>query len=94
MGKSKLDFLDLLASGAYYVLQRKDDRNREDISIRRRDGLHVEIHNYPYRNNQVPAYMFDEFLEEGFIEQDGTDELGGAIFRMTGKAPKRTLRAA
>jgi hypothetical protein len=94
MTKTKLDFLALIASGAYYILQKKDDRNREDICIRREDGLPVEIPNYPYRNNQMPAYMFDEFLREGVIAQDGTDELGGTIFRMPSKAPQRAMQAA
>jgi hypothetical protein len=82
MGKSKQDFLALIASGAYYALQKREDRNREDISIRREDGLPVEINNYPYRNNQMPAYVFDEFLRDGILKEDGTDELGGTIFRM------------
>jgi hypothetical protein len=94
MAKTKLDFLALIASGAYYVLQKRDDRNREDICVRREDGLPVEIPNYPYRNNQMPAYMFDEFLSEGVIEQDGTDELGGTIFRMPVKARQLAMQVA
>ncbi len=94
MAKTKHDFLALIASGAYYVLQKKDDRNLEDISVKREDGLPVEIPNYPYRNNQMPAYIFNEFLRDGVIEEDGTDELGGTIFRMPAKARQRVMRAA
>jgi hypothetical protein len=93
MRKTKQDFLALIASGAYYVLQKKDDPNREDISVRREDGAPVVLPNYPYRDNQVPAYIFDEFLKESVIKQDGTDEFGGIIFRAPEKC-KRTQRAA
>jgi hypothetical protein len=90
MSKSKNEFQELFATGAYYALQKKDDRNREDISIRREDGLDAEIHNYPYRTNQMPAYIFDEFVRKGIlVAQDGKDELGGTIFRRTEKRRKR-----
>jgi hypothetical protein len=89
MRKSKLDFRELMASGEYYALQKKEDRNREDISLQRVDGLAAEIHNYPYRTNQLPAYIFDDFVREGFLERAGTDELGGTIFRVTAKARRR-----
>jgi hypothetical protein len=94
MRKSKLDFIALFVSGAYYALQKKVDRNREDISIRREDGLAAEIHNYPYRINQIPAYIFDELMREGLLKEDGTDELGGTIFRATESAREVALRAA
>lgn len=94
MRKSKLDFVELFVSGAYYALQKKDDRNLEDICIRREDGLAAEIENYPYRTNQIPAYIFDEFVREGFLKEDGTDQLGGTIFRVTENALKQALRAA
>ena len=94
MRKSKLEFMELMASGAYYALQREDDRNLEDISIRREDGVAEEIYNFPYRINQMPAYVFEEFIEEGILEQDGTDELGGKIFRVTDKGREKALRAA
>ena len=94
MRQSKQDFLALIASGAYYVLQKRDDRNREDISVRREDGLPVEINNYPYRNNQMPAYIFDEFVRDGVIEEDGKDEFGGTIFRMKEKTFRQGTRAA
>ena len=83
MRKSKLDFLELIACGAYYALQKKDDRNLEDITIRRLDGHPEEIHNYPYRTNQMPAYIFQEFLGEGILEEADRDEAGGRIFRVT-----------
>jgi len=92
--KSKQDFLELLASGEYYALQKKDDLNREDIRMRREDGRAAEIYNYPYRINQMPAYIFDEFVREASLTQDGTDELGGTIFRVTEKGRKRCQRAA
>jgi len=83
MRKSEADFLELMATGEYYALQKKDDLNREDISIRREDGLALEMYNYPYRVNQMPAYIFDKFVREGLLQDDGTDELGGTIFRAT-----------
>lgn len=79
------EFRALLQSGAYYALRKKDDANREDIRIRREDGRPDEIPNYPYRNNQIPAYIFDALLRGGFIEEDGVDALGGRIFRATKK---------
>ena len=94
MRKSKLDFMELFVSGAYYALQKKDDRNREDISIKREDGFAAEIHNYPYRTNQIPAYIFDELVREVFLKEDGSDELGGTIFRATEHAREQDLRAA
>ncbi len=94
MRKSKQDFLELFASGSYHALQKRDDLNREDICIRREDGLPAEIVNYPYRINQIPAYIFEEFVIEGYLKQDGTDELGGAIFRITEKGRKRWQQAA
>jgi hypothetical protein len=94
MRKSSQDFLELFLSGTYYALQKKDDLNLEDICVRREDGLAAEIQNYPYRTNQVPAYIFDEFLREGFLVKDGTDELGGTIFRATEEARQQALRAA
>jgi hypothetical protein len=94
MRKSSQDFLELFVSGTYYALQKKDDPNREDICIRREDGLPAEIQNYPYRTNQVPAYIFDEFVREHFLKEDGTDEFGGTIFRATEDACKQVLRAA
>ena len=81
MRKSKADFMELIASGEYYVVQKIHDRNRDDLTLRREDGLPAEIHNFPYRINQMPTYIFHEFLSEGVIKQDGTDELGGTIFR-------------
>ncbi len=93
MRKSKQDFLELIASGDYYALQKCDDPNREDIAIRREDGLAGEIENYPYRTNQMPAYIFDELVRDGLIEKVGTDEKGGAIFRIAAVGPKRARAA-
>jgi len=94
MRKSEADFLELMATGEYYALQKKDDLNREDISIRREDGLALEMYNYPYRVNQMPAYIFDKFVREGLLQDDGTDELGGTIFRATENPRKQGMRAA
>jgi hypothetical protein len=81
MGKSKADFLELLATGEYYVLRKKHDLNLDDITLRREDGAPAEIHNYPYRINQMPTYIFRELLAGGFLKAAGTDELGGTVFR-------------
>jgi nitrogen fixation protein len=94
MRKSMQDFLDLIASGMYYVLQKKGDNNCEDITLRREDGASVAIPNYPYRDNQMPAYIFDEFLREGIIKENGSDEFGGTIFRIAGWSRERPHRAA
>lgn len=88
MSLTKEQFLDLLTSGDYHVLQKKDDCNREDIVIRREDGRACEIENYPYRKNQLPAYIFDEFIRSGILSEDVKDELAGTIFRATQKAFK------
>ncbi len=81
MRKSKADFLELLASGEYYVLQKKHDCNLDDIALKRQDGEPAGIENYPYRINQMPTYIFRDLLEGGVIEAAGTDELGGTVFR-------------
>jgi hypothetical protein len=94
MRKSKEEFKALLASGDYYALQKKNDWNRDDITLMREDGRPAEIHNYPYRINQMPTYMFHELLDEGVLKQDGTDEHGGTIFRTAQSGGKRSLRAA
>jgi hypothetical protein len=94
MAKSKQDFLALIACGAWYVIQKEDDWNREDIAIRREDGLPVAIPNYPYRDNQMPAYIFDELLKERIIEETGKNKCGGTIFRMASKRIKPEPRAA
>jgi hypothetical protein len=94
MAQSKTDILQLLASGVYHAVQRMDDRSGDDIRLRREDGVRAEIDNYPYRVNQIPAYMFDEFLRDGLIHEDGTDDQGGKIFRSTDKARKKLSRAA
>lgn len=86
MRKSKLDFLELIATGAYYAVQRKDDLNLDDITIRRWDGRREEIHNYPYRVNQMPAYIFQEFVREGILEEAERDETGSRVFRVTERA--------
>jgi hypothetical protein len=93
MGRPNMDFLNLIAAGSYYLLQKRDDRNREDISIQRDDGVCAGIHNYPYRLNQMPAYIFDELVREGMLEQSGSDERG-LIFRATEKARQMVLQAA
>ncbi len=80
MRKSKADFQELLVSGDYYVLQKKHDANLDDVVLRREDGQAAEIANYPYRINQMPAYMLREFLAEGFLEKADAGELG-TVFR-------------
>jgi len=94
MRKSKADFMELIASGEYYVLQKKHDRNRDDLTLKREDGHPAEIKNFPYRINQLPTYIFNEFLKDGFLREDGTDELGGIIFRPANKTGERSVRAA
>ena len=94
MAITKAEFLALLSSGAYYALQKKNDHNREDISIKREDGHAAELANYPYRMNQMPAYLFDEFCDEGLLQKDGADESGGTIFRVTKKVRQKLERAA
>ncbi len=81
MRKSKADFMELLASGEFYVLQKKHDCNLDDITLKREDGAPAAIENYPYRVNQMPTYLFRECLEGGILKQDGTDEQGGTVFR-------------
>ena len=81
MRKSKADFMELLAGGEFYVLQKKHDCNLDDIALKREDGAPAEIENYPYRVNQMPTYIFRDLLEGGIIEEAGTDELGGTVFR-------------
>jgi hypothetical protein len=80
---SKEELVHLILTGDYYATQRKDDWSREDIRMMREDGLSAEIQNYPYRVNQIPAYLFDELVREGVLRQDGIDENGGAIFRVS-----------
>ena len=94
MRKSKPDFMDLIASGEYYVVLKHHDRNLDDIALKREDGRPAEIHNYPYRINQLPTYIFHEFLEEGVLKEDGTDEHGGTIFRPADKKRKASAQAA
>jgi len=94
MGKSKADFLELLATGEYYVLQKRHDWNLDDIALKRADGARAEIQNYPYRINQMPTYIFRELLAGGFIETAGTDELGGTVFRPVPMKCKSPSQAA
>jgi len=94
MRKSKSDFVELLASGEYYVLHKADDRNHDDLTLKRFDGQPCDIQNYPYRVNQLPAYIFNEFLKEGLLKEAGTAECGGVIFEPAGKKTQSSLRAA
>jgi hypothetical protein len=84
MRLSETDLLELIATGEYHLVQRKDDWNRDDILIRREDGGPAKIENYPYRNNQLPSYLFDRLLREGTLRPDGKDQEGGTIFRVSG----------
>lgn len=90
----KKDFVELIASGQYYVLQKSHDRNRDDIALKREDGLPAEVHNYPYRVNQMPTYIFHELLDEGFLKEDGTDDLGNIAFRPVSRKREPSSQAA
>jgi hypothetical protein len=94
MSLSKRDFLDLMATGDYYARQRRDDHSRVDISIVREDGIPAGIPNYPYRTNQMPAYIFDAFLREGVLIEDGKDGSGASIYRAAVKVRKIKPNAA
>ena len=85
MRKSKADFLELLASGDYYVLQKEHDRNLDDIVLKREDGLPAKIQNYPYRN-QSDAHLHLPRVPGGRLprREAGTDDLGGTVFRQAG----------
>jgi hypothetical protein len=93
MRKSKADFVELLASGAYYVLQKKHDRNLDDIALKREDGGPEEIQNYPYRLNQLPTYIFLELLAEGFLREAGAGD-HGTVFRPAGREREPSQEAA
>jgi hypothetical protein len=84
MRLTKSEFVDLIATGDYLAVLKKDDRNRDDIRMKREDGQAAEIQNYPYRINQIPTYIFDEFVREQVLIQDGTDEHGGTVYRAAG----------
>jgi hypothetical protein len=94
MSLSKSDFWDLMVSGLYYARQRSDDLNWVDISIVREDGRPAEIANYPYRTNQMPAYIFGAFLREGVLIEGGKDTSGATIYRISVKAWKTKSNAA
>jgi len=94
MRKSKADFLELIGSGEFYVVHKANDRNHDDLTLKREDGEPAEIVNYPYRINQLPVYIFNELISEGFLQRNGADEFGGAIFRATEKALGAARRAA
>jgi hypothetical protein len=94
MRKSEADFVELMATGDYYVIHKAHDRNHDDLTLKRCDGEPADVQNFPYRVNQLPAYIFNEFLKEGLLREDGRAECGGAIFRPTGKALQKSLRAA
>jgi hypothetical protein len=91
MTKSKSEILHLLAGGDYCARQRKDDFNRDDIHLKREDGSLSHIENYPYRVNQIPSYMFEEFLREGLLQEAGRDSEGSKIFRSTPKAGREMV---
>ena len=72
MRMSKAELLDLIASGDYYVIQRKDDRNSEDIRIERQDGAAAEIINYPYRINKCWCIYSMTLYGRPFFEKTGS----------------------
>ena len=82
MRMSREELIELILTGDYYAIQKKDDYNRENILLRREDGHPAQIQNYPYRTNQVPAYLFDELVRDGILRPDGVDENGTTIFRV------------
>ncbi len=86
MAKTSSEILRLIAGEGYYAFQKIDDYNRDDIRLRREDGSEPHIENYPYRVNQIPSYMFEEFLRDGLICEDGLDSEGSRIYRRTRKA--------
>jgi len=94
MRLTKSEFMDLIATGEYFAVQKKEDRNRDDIRMKREDGKAAEIQNYPYRLNQIPAYIFDELLRDRILIQDGTDEHGGTVYRAAGMKSAPLTRAA
>jgi len=94
MRMSREELVELILTGDYYAIQKKDDYNREDILLRREDGRPARIQNYPYRTNQVPAYLFDELVREGILRPDGADENVATIFRVATDARKPFTRAA
>jgi len=94
MRMSREELVELILTGDYYAIQKKDDYNRVDILLRREDGRPAQIQNYPYRTNQVPAYLFDELVREGILRPDGADENGATIFRVATDARKAFTRAA
>lgn len=94
MRMTKAELQKLIATGDYYALQRKDDWNREDIRLIREDGTAAEIVNYPYRINQLPAYLFDELVRKGVLRKDGIDENAASIFRLASNVRKPLTRAA
>jgi len=84
MRLSEMNLLELIQSGEYHLVQRKDDWNRDDILFKREDGDPAKIENYPHRINQLPSYIFDRLLREGTLRPDGKDQEGGTIFRVSG----------
>jgi hypothetical protein len=94
MRLSEMDLLELIASGEYHLVQRKDDWNRDDILFKREDGRPARIENYPYRINQLPSYLFDRLVREGTLRPDGKDREGGTIFRVSGGRHKPLGSAA
>jgi hypothetical protein len=89
MRKSKSDFVELMASGEYYVLHKADDRNHDDLTLKRFDSQPCEIQNYPYRLNQLPSYIFNELVREGLLTEAGKAECGGVIFRPANTQSRR-----
>lgn len=77
----------------YYVLQKKHDRNLDDIALKREDGGPAEIQNYPYRPNQLPTYIFLELLVEGFLKEAGAGD-HGTVFRPAGAEHEPSQKAA
>ncbi len=88
MRLTRSELVALIMTGEYFAVMRKDDWNRDDITIKREDGAPADIQNFPYRINKMPTYIFDELVRDGLLLEAGRDERGGTIFRINGAKRK------
>ncbi len=94
MRLTKSELIGLIMTGEYFAVIKKDDWNRDDITIKREDGAPADIQNFPYRTNQMPTYIFDDLVRDGLLFEAGKDEQGGTIFRINGAKRKAPAQAA
>ena len=90
MRMTKSELIALIMTGEYFAVMKRGDWNRDDIALKRNDGVPADIQNFPYRVNQMPTYIFDELVRDGILLEAGRDQWGGTIFRFNcakGKAP-------